>query len=171
MACPSWLNRGFALGAVFGVLVGGGAAVAWFTLRASQHDSVRDDQPIEIKTEEDRRRLENHPVYRFLEDGKKAKAQLVCKALANACEAYQTDPQNQNLLPPQRLTDLLDLPDRRFAYVKGGFGAIVDPWGKEYQLELLKHSDGSVGALIKTAAPDGTPISQFGIGDAAKPKE
>jgi hypothetical protein len=127
------------------------------------------DKPFTM-TAEDEKRLTSHPVYRFLEEAKKAKARLACKGLATACEAYALHPANVEGKAPEQLTVLL-APGFGSSFLRNGVEPLVDPWGKQYKLESVKRADGSNLPLITTTAPDGTPISQFGIGEAAKPKE
>jgi hypothetical protein len=40
----------------------------------------------------------------------------------------------------------------------------MTPWGQQFTLEPKQKSDGSMYMLVFTTAPDGTPVSNFGIG-------
>ena len=59
---------------------------------------------------------------------------------------------------------------KRREFLKNGIADLVDPWGKTYRLSFRRGGDDSESPLITTTAPDGTRMSQFGIGDAAEPK-
>jgi hypothetical protein len=97
-------------------------------------------------------------------DGKKSKAQLGCTGIAQAVEAYMSNPDNTKHEPPRTLNDLVQPPFGGPSFVRNGAQDLLDPWGNPYQMQLRKRSDGSQFILISTFAPDGTPISQCGIG-------
>jgi general secretion pathway protein G len=165
MSRAEWCNRGLALGLVVGVVVGAGAATAWFTVRERQ----RTDERIVVNTEADLKRLEAHPVHRFFEEGRKDAARLRCRALAAAVTAYTLNPANVENRPPVKLLTLVQ-PGIGSSLLENDYADLVDPWGKAYRMEYRKLADGSEYPFIFTTAPDGTRISQFGIGDAAEPK-
>jgi len=103
---------------------------------------------------------------RYLEDAKKSKAQLGCKAIAQAAEAYQTNPANTT----NDLPDIQSLLQPAFgtSYLKNGQEDLMDPWGGMYQMKAHQQGDGSISPLVYTIAKDGTPISQYGIGPASR---
>jgi hypothetical protein len=169
MACPSWMNRGFALGTVLGLLVGGGTAVAWFTTRDKPADKPRTEVVTATISEADLKRVQEHTIYKYLDDAKKDQAIRGCKGLASACEAWATHPANEGRLP-QGLIELVT-PGFGSSFLKNGVEPLVDPWGQRYRMRVVKDATGNEFTLITTTAPDGTPISQFGIGEAATPKE
>ena len=104
---------------------------------------------------------------RYLEDAKKSKAQLGCKAIAQAAEAYQTNPANTtNDLPPD-LTTLIN-PGFGTSYLKNGQEDLMDPWGGQYQMKAHQQGDGNISPLVYTIAKDGTPVSQYGIGPLSR---
>jgi general secretion pathway protein G len=109
---------------------------------------------------------------KYLEDARKSKAQLQCQSFAEACEAYYLNPQSGGNYPTQ-LSDL----NQPFggtggqSYLKNGVNDLVSPWGQQsqYVLTTYQNSDGSLRPLVQINAPDGTPISQFGIGPMSQP--
>jgi general secretion pathway protein G len=111
---------------------------------------------------------------RYLEDAKKARAQLGCTGLAQAIEAYTTNPQNPGLSDqdklPQSPQSLVQPPFGGQSFLRNGSADTYDPWGKQYSFQQQSRSDGTTYILVTTAAPDGTQISQFGIGQNAQPK-
>lgn len=102
-------------------------------------------------------------------NGKQGRAQLACKDLETAIEAYIQHPANTKHEFPTTLNDLFEPPFGGRPFLRNGRDDLIDPWGKPYEMERVKRSDGTEYALVKTTAPDGTPISQHGIGENAKP--
>ena len=106
---------------------------------------------------------------RYLEDARKSKAQLACKGLAEACEAYKNNPANTTGEYPTGPGELLQPGFGGTTYLKNGAADLKDPWGKDYSFTRREQGDGSTIMLVTTSANDGTPISQFGIGPASQP--
>jgi hypothetical protein len=98
-------------------------------------------------------------------DAKKCKAQLECQSLATAIEAYGNDPKNTKEELPRTPTDLVQPPWGGSSFLRDGERDLQDPWGNPYQFERVTRKDGTEYILVKTTTPDGTPISQFGIGE------
>ncbi len=103
-------------------------------------------------------------------DAKTAKAHLTTKQLSRAIEMYINSPCSSAPGFPTSLNDLLTPPCHQQSLLRNGVEDLIDPWGKPYELEIMTGPDDTERWLVKTTAPDGTPISQFGIGEAAKPK-
>jgi len=103
----------------------------------------------------------------YLENAKKQKAQLGCKGLASAAEAYFLNPSSGGQYP-QDLPSLLNLPWGG-SLLKNGQQDIVDPWNKPYTYELRTLNNGEQVPFVHTTAPDGIQISQYGVGPAAQP--
>jgi len=110
---------------------------------------------------------------RYLEDARKSKAHLGCKSLEQACEAYVNSPQNPAAnggtfedKAPQSLQNLLQpFEQGQASFLRNGQTDLTDPWGQQYRMEIQQRpNDGTHYLLIYTIAPDGTKISQFGIG-------
>lgn len=105
---------------------------------------------------------------RYIEEAKKTKAQLGCTTLDKAIKAYTNSSQNPGVTEDEKLPsgpqDLVQVPFGGTSYLQNGPSDIVDPWGKQYQFERRTQPDGTVFILVYTTAPDGTPISQFGVG-------
>jgi general secretion pathway protein G len=97
-------------------------------------------------------------------DAKQAKAQLGCQGLAIAIETYTEHKANTKHVLPRTLHELVNPPFGGPSFLRNGEADLLDPWGKPYEMELIKRSDGSECILVSTTTPDGTPISQFGIG-------
>ena len=105
----------------------------------------------------------------YIEDAKKSKAQLGCKSLANVIDAYISHEANTKHDPPAALRDLVHPPFGGSSFLRDGDKDLLDPWGKPYEMERFRRSDGSDNILVKTTALDSTPITQFGIGPSARP--
>jgi general secretion pathway protein G len=111
---------------------------------------------------------------RYMEDAKKARAQLGCTGLAQAIEAYTNNPMNTGLTDqeklPQSPQNLVQPTFGGQSFLRNGANDTVDPWGKQYSFQPQTRGDGTTYILVTTTAPDGTQISQFGIGQNAQPK-
>jgi general secretion pathway protein G len=107
---------------------------------------------------------------RYLEDAKKTKAQLNCKAISQAIEAYKINPANTMQEPPTDLGQLINPPFGGTGLLKNGQEDLMDPWGQQYQFKDVAQGDNSSTTLVFTFAKDGTntPISQYGIGNASR---
>lgn len=106
----------------------------------------------------------------------KHRAHEQCKYLADAMEASFRSPLSEwrrwrERLPPPTLNDLLRPGGGEPTYLRRGATDLQDPWGNPFQLHLTSAPDeGGISVLVTTTAPDGTPISQHGIGPNAIPK-
>jgi general secretion pathway protein G len=101
---------------------------------------------------------------------KTGQAQMGCQSLATAVEAYVQNSDNPKHEFPAKLADLLEPPFGGPSFLRNGAQDLLDPWGKPYQMELVRRSDGTEYLLIKTTAPDGREFSQYGIGKKARPR-
>jgi general secretion pathway protein G len=105
---------------------------------------------------------------RYIEEARKSKAQLGCKSIETAIEAYQTSASNPGLTDqdrmPQDISQLSNVPFGCPSFLKDGQSNTIDPWGKPYQFEPRQRADGTSYIFVHTTAQDGTPISQYGIG-------
>ena len=113
---------------------------------------------------------------RYIEDAKKSKAQLGCQSIATAIEAYMQSPQNpgrdlnDDQKMPQGIQELYQPSFGGPSFLRNGQQDTLDPWGKPYQFQPQTRADGTTYILVHTTAQDQTPISQFGIGPNATPK-
>ena len=112
---------------------------------------------------------------RYIEDAKKAKAQLGCQGLSTAIEAYQQNPQNPGLSDQERMPQSPQDLVQPFgggspSFLRNGQQDTLDPWGKQYKFQQNTRNDGTMYILVTTTAADGTQISQFGIGANAMPR-
>ena len=104
-------------------------------------------------------------------EDKKRLAHKQCEAIAMGAEAYLIS-SSSSLPPLQTLHDLARPADGGQSYLRHGEADLVDPWGKQYEMERRLRTDGSIKyILVKTTAPDGTLITQFGIGPKAEPPQ
>ncbi len=99
---------------------------------------------------------------------KQSKAQLGCRGLAQAIEAFQKSPSNTQHALPRTLNELLQPPWGGQPFLKNGDEDLQDPWGQPYQMRAKTFEDGREYRLVFTHAPDGTAISQFGIGTQSR---
>lgn len=162
MAREQWLNRGTALGLVLGFLLG----VAAVALRNATRE--RDPQSGASEAPKDPRAREDQSL------GKKEQAHRQCVTITKGITTYQINPANPGVTDaeklPDKLTDLLHPFGGNTPLLEGGERDLIDPWGKRFQMERRQRDDGTEWVLIKTTAPDGTPITQFGIGPNAEPR-
>jgi general secretion pathway protein G len=111
---------------------------------------------------------------KYLDDARKSKAQLQCQTLAEACEAYYLNPMSGGNYPSQ-ISDLIQPFGGQGgqSYLKNGQQDLVSPWGpnQQFVLQTYQNSDGSSRPLVMITAPDGTQISQFGIGPMSQPPQ
>ncbi|MDY3552021.1 type II secretion system protein GspG [Gemmata sp. JC717] len=107
---------------------------------------------------------------RYLEDAKKTKAQLACKAIVQAIDSYKLNQANTMQEAPSDLSQLLNPPFGGTGFLKNGQEDLMDPWGQQYQFKEIQQGDGSSTTLVFTHAKDGTntPISQYGTGQASR---
>jgi general secretion pathway protein G len=107
---------------------------------------------------------------RYIEDAKKAKAQLGCKGISQAIESYRTAPGNPTNDDPSSLNELVH-PQQigGTSFLKNGQDDLVDPWGQQYQMKQIQQGDGTMTILVYTHSKnDGVPISQYGVGPLAR---
>lgn len=104
----------------------------------------------------------------------KDQAQSGCVKINNAAKAYAINPENPGQTDlekwPAKPDDLVVVPFGGRSFLEGGKADLVDPWGKAYRLEPRVDAAGNPFMFVSTTAPDGTPISQYGIGPNAEPR-
>ena len=153
-------KRVFVFGVVLGLVVGAAAATAWFTLRPKPEEQARPDalaakQPLLLPAS--------------TEDTKRVAAMAGCKNIATAVEAFTTNPANPDGTIPRELGDLVRPPFGGPSFLRNGAADLLDPWGHPYTMSVRRRDNGAEYTLIGTTAPDGTPISQYGIGEESVP--
>ncbi len=133
-------SRVFAIGALTGLVVGVGATAAWFAWPPVLSDRAM-------------------------------RAQAGCKNLALAIEAFVWNPSSAAARFPTDLGELVKPPFGGPSFLRHGTADLTDPWGQPYQMAVRKGPgpDGREYGFVTTFMPDGTPISQFGIGRASVP--
>ena len=101
---------------------------------------------------------------RYLEDAKKSQAQLKAKALATALNAYTLHPANVgNAQPEQNDWTPLITPTFGSSFLEKGEEDTIDPWNKQFRFGYVSDGFNQI-PVVFTYAPDGTPISQYGMG-------
>jgi general secretion pathway protein G len=108
-------------------------------------------------------------VPRILEDVKKSRAHTSAVNISKMCEAYKINPANPTGEYPQSAQDLISPGFGGSSYLQNGPEDLNTPWGQQFQIEPRQKSDGSIYMLVHTTAPDGTPVSNYGIGPKAIP--
>jgi general secretion pathway protein G len=103
-------------------------------------------------------------------DGEVARSVILCKHLSDAVEAYVNHPANTDHRLPSRVADLIHPPWGGPSLYRDGAEEPLDPWGNPFRLEHRRTRDGEDVVLVWTAKPDGTKISQFGVGQSAEPR-
>jgi hypothetical protein len=112
----------------------------------------------------------------FRLQAQKVRAHDQCRLLERAADEYLTSPYSPGLTgkpewePPLDSLGRLVHPTRRPSRLPNGEADLIDPWGQPIQLQFRERSDGTHYPYFTTTAPDGTPISQFGIGEASAPR-
>lgn len=91
-----------------------------------------------------------------------------CQNLAQAAEAFNLNAANESGYP-RTLKELVMPPFGGPSFLRNGERDLIDPWGNPYQLEPFQRADGTEVPLVLCFGPDKVPISQFGIGDKARP--
>ncbi len=99
-----------------------------------------------------------------LREAQKIKAQLGCVTLDKAIQKYTKNEANTKHELPNTLRDLVDPPIGSGSFLENEGRDLIDPWDKPYQMERARRSDGTEYILVKTTAPNGTLITQYGIG-------
>lgn len=104
-----------------------------------------------------------------LEGAKKSQAQLKAAAIAKAMETYYINPNSGGAYPTQ-LQELVTPPWGGSSLLNDPQADLVDPWGKQFQIQQAPSNDNSVlgKPIVFTTAPDGTPISQHGVGNLSR---
>ena len=87
-----------------------------------------------------------------------------CGTLAKACDAFQQSTLNPNGSPPRTLDELHRPPWGGGTFLPDGEHNLRDPWGNPYLMQPRTRADGLPYLLIVSIAPDGTLISQCGVG-------
>src|SRR5262245_53091946 len=111
-------------------------------------------------------------VPRILEDVKKTRAHTSALNISKMCEAYKINPANPTNSYPTSPQDLISPSFGGTSYLQNGPEDLNTPWGtppQQFTLEVRTKSDGSEYMLVHTTAPDGTPVSNFGVGPKAYP--
>jgi hypothetical protein len=98
------------------------------------------------------------------------KVQLACKQLVFAAEAYRDHPANPGHQFPTGVADLIHPAWGGPSLDKYGEEEPHDPRGNPFRLEHRRTPDGTPSLVVWTAKPDGTRISQFGVGPLAEPR-
>lgn len=103
-------------------------------------------------------------VHNLAEEKRKAWACLGCQCVATNIEAYVEHEANTKHELPTTFHDLVNPPFGGSSFLRNGEADLLDPWEKPYRFERRHFKDGREYPFIWTTAPDGTRISQFGIG-------
>src|SRR6516164_9574109 len=74
-------------------------------------------------------------VPRYIEDARKSRAHLAAKSIEQACEAFHTNPANQDGHYPQSGQELLQPPFGGSSYLKNGLADLNTPWNQQFTLE------------------------------------
>jgi hypothetical protein len=159
---------------LLGLLIGGGSVTAYFLLREKPPETAKTEPPKQEPSRPESPKQEL-PAIVDPEAARKNKALLDCTSIATAIEAYTQCPQNPGITEEQKMPsgplDLLNPPFGGPSFLRNGQPDLLDPWGNPYQFQTRTRKDNTSYILVTTTAPDQTPISQFGIGENAKPRE
>jgi general secretion pathway protein G len=106
---------------------------------------------------------------RYLEDARKSKAQLQCRTIATAMEAFHTNPSSNGQYPTD-MNMLISPPWGGSSYLRDPQSDTTDPWGRQGAFNItMTSTDGTTEVpMVTVQAPDGVHISNFGIGDTAR---
>lgn len=167
MMSKTWLNPGTALGLLLGVCIGAGAVATWYSTRErAKEDAKVEPPPKEVPQP-------TPPTPEQLLKGAKEKARLGCVKISKAIDSYALSSSNPGNSDEERLPPALESllsPVWSTSFLPDGSNSLIDPWGKKYQPQQSAREDGTAYIIVFTRAPDGTPISQFGIGAGSRVK-
>lgn len=90
-----------------------------------------------------------------------------CRWLSQAVEAYRTSARNKQMVLPESLLDLRKPPFGGTPFVPED--ALFDPWSRPNIFEIRLDQRKRLYVYVFTMAPDGTPISNFGIDKESYP--
>ena len=85
-----------------------------------------------------------------LEAAKRQRAELHCRSLLLACEAYAVNPANKTGAHPTILLELVKPPFGGASYLRDGEKDLVDPWGKMFQYAVAKDDKGTLRPYVWT---------------------
>ena len=104
---------------------------------------------------------------KYLEDARKNSAVLQCKTVHTACESYYLNPNSSGNYPTS-IQELVSPPWGGGSLLKDPQKDTMDPWGKPLQIQSHSDDGQNQGVMVTTTAKDGTHISNYGQGQAAR---
>jgi general secretion pathway protein G len=108
-----------------------------------------------------------------LDEAKKGTAVTGCVTLDKAINSYFISSGNPGISDDDKLPsspEQLVNPGWSTSFLPDGHQSLLDPWGKQYQFTRSQREDGTPYIIVHTNAPDGTPISQHGVGPKSRIK-
>jgi hypothetical protein len=85
-----------------------------------------------------------------VEEARQARAELQCRSLLQACEAYVVNPANKTRTYPTILLELVKPPFGGPSFIRDGEKDLIDPWGKMFQYAVAKDEKGNLRAYVWT---------------------
>lgn len=85
-----------------------------------------------------------------LEAAKRQRAELNCRSILLACEAYALNPANKAGTHPTILLELVKPPFGGASYLRDGEKDLVDPWDKMFQYAVAKDEKGNLRPYVWT---------------------
>ncbi len=149
-------ERTFAVGVAVGVVLGGAVVTGVFLLWPKPREVVEREPPEPTETEK-----------RDILEFQKSRVVLQCRGVGHAIEAFTHAPANPLNEGPESLQDLVNPPFGGTGFLKNGSADLVDLWGNRVQLAFVVVGN-EKKPLIFTYAPDGMPVSQYGIGSESR---
>lgn len=98
--------------------------------------------------------------YYFLGQAEDARVNIAKTQMATLTRAAETFMLSNNGVPPQSWSDLLVSVNGRSPVLESE-SAIIDPWGKQYQLDPSGQNNGGRKPDIFTTTPRGVPIGNW----------
>ncbi len=99
-------------------------------------------------------------IFQYLGPTKESNARLTCKYIAMACKAYRNHPESKGQYP-EKLSDLLHPPFGGKPFLESDGRALIDPWGKPVQFEIVDDPNDTANKIpvVFTIDPQGRRIA------------
>lgn len=91
----------------------------------------------------------------FLAESRVKEAKIKASNIAKACESYKA---THDSMWPTSLNELISPTDGSKPLLQGGDTAIIDPWGKNFNMQIVTDNFNVERAVISTTTDDGREV-------------